>query len=114
MVINIHGTGIDLTDAIKQYAEKKIMMLQKYFDNITKVEIDVGMRSHHHQKGAIYYAEVNLHIPGHDLRMVKEEENLYKAIDKVKDHFKVELDRIKGKMRVKDRGAIREQKVYKV
>ena len=112
MVITIHGTGIDLTDAIKQYAETKIIMLEKYFAGITKVEIDVGMKSRHHQKGAIYYAEVNLRIPGHDLRVVKEEENLYKAIDKVKDHFKVELDRIKGKMRDKDREAIREQKEY--
>lgn len=112
MIITIHGTGIDLTDAIKEYAEKKIMMLQRYFDRITKVEIDVGKRSHHHQKGLIYYAEVNLYIPGHNLRVVKEEKDLYKAMDKVKDHLKVELDRIKGKMRGKDRQVIREQKVY--
>ena len=31
------------------------------------------------------------------LRVVKEEADLYKAIDKVKDHFKVELESMKEK-----------------
>ncbi|KKW41690.1 MAG: Ribosomal subunit interface protein [Candidatus Magasanikbacteria bacterium GW2011_GWA2_56_11] len=112
MVITLNGTGIDLTDAIKVYAESKIAGLAKYFDNITKAEIDVGITTHHHQKGQIYYAEVNLHVPGRILRVAKQEENLYKAIDKVKDHFKVELEKMKGKMRDQDRKELRGQKGY--
>lgn len=113
MVITLNGTGIDLTDAIKRYAEEKIMGLTKYFDNIIKAEIDVGVTTHHHHKGQIYFAEVNLHIPGHNtLRVAREEEDLYKAIDKVKSHLKVELDRIKGKMREIDKATLREHKSY--
>lgn len=113
MTINIQGTGIELTDAIKQYAEEKIEGLTKFFDNIQQADIDVGIRSHHHHKGRVFYAEVNLSVPGRMVRVVKEGEDLYKAIDKVKDHLKVELGKIKGKMRERDRQGLRGQKEYR-
>ncbi|HAZ28472.1 MAG TPA: ribosome-associated translation inhibitor RaiA [Candidatus Magasanikbacteria bacterium] len=112
MVITIHGTGIDMTDPIKAYATEKCESLIKYFDNIQKAQIDVGTRGNHHQKGKVYYAEVNLHVPGKVLRVVKDAEDLYKAIDKVKDHLKVELERMKGKMRERDKKTLRGNKEY--
>ena len=114
MIVTIHGTGMELTPAIREYAEEKITSLEKFFDNITKAEIDVGMQSHHHNKGDIFYAEVNLDLPGRTLRVVKEEVDLYKAIDKVKDHLKVELEDLKEKMRRIDKDEIRGQKEYDV
>lgn len=112
MTINIHGTGIELTSAIKDYAEEKMASLTKYFDHIQQINIDVGMHSHHHNKGEIFYAEANVHVPGHMLRIVKEEADLYKAIDKVRDHFKVELEKMKEKMRHKDKEELRDMKSF--
>lgn len=112
MIITIKGTGIELTEAMKAYATEKVEDLLKYFDNIQNADIDIGLRSTHHHKGKVYYAEVNLSVPGKLLRVVKEAEDLYKAIDKVKDHFKVELEKMKGKMRNRDREGLREQKEY--
>src|SRR3989338_8236717 len=112
MVITIHGTGIDMTDPIKAYATEKCESLIKYFDNIQKAQIDVGTRGNHHQKGVVYYAEVNLHVPGKILRVVKDAEDVFKAIDKVKDHFKIELQTLKEKMRDKNRGMLRDAKGY--
>lgn len=112
MRTTIHATKIELTDALRAYAEEKIQSLEKFFDNIQQANIDIGLESSHHQKGDIYYAEVNLHVPGKILRVVKEESDLYKAIDKVKDHLKIELQTMKEKMRQKDRTAIRGQKEY--
>ncbi len=114
MNTNIKGTGITLTDAIKDYAEEKIGGLVKFFDNIQSADIDVGMQSHHHLKGKVYYAEVNLSVPGKVIRVVKESEDLYKAIDKVKDHLKVELEKMKEKMRRKDKKVLRSEKEYQV
>lgn len=112
MKVTIQGTGIELTEAIKQYAEEKVQSLEKYFDQILQADIDVGMNSHHHNKGKVYYAEVNLSVPGKLVRVVKESEDLYKAIDKVKDHLKVELEKMKGKMNEIDREDLRDQKGY--
>lgn len=114
MIMTIHGTGIDLTNAIREYVENKIVTLEKFMEAVTKVEIDVGMRTHHHQKGKIFYAEVNMHHPGGVLRVEKDAEDLYKAIDKVKDHLKVELESLKEKRRSKDKESIRMSKAYSV
>ena len=103
---------MELTPAIREFAEEKVQSLTKFFDNITKAEVDVGMQSHHHNKGSIFYAEITLDIPGRTIRVVKEEEDLYKAIEKVKDHLKVELESAKEKMRHKDKEEIRDQKEY--
>lgn len=112
MIINIRATGMEMTPAIRQYAEEKMESLTKFFDNIQQINIDVGMRGNHHQKGDIFYAEVNMTIPGDFIRVTKEEPDLYKAIDKVKDHLKVELEQEKEKMRRKDKVTLRAQKEY--
>lgn len=114
MIITIHGTGMELTQAIRDYAEEKITSLEKFFEGIIRADIDIGLRSHHHHKGKIFYAEVNLSIPGHMLRIVKEEDDLYKAVDKVKDHLKIDLEKMKEKMRAKDRVELRGVKEYQI
>ena len=111
MVITIQGTGIDLTESIKEYAEEKIGGVEKFFDNIQTVDVDLG-ELNHPNAGKTFYAEVNVSIPGKLIRVRKDSETLYKAIDKVKDHLKVEFEKMKGKMRDKDREVIREQKAY--
>ncbi len=113
MNITIHANHVELTDTLREYTEKKINSLLKYFDRITSAAVDIGRESNHHQKGEIFYAEVNLHLSGGPMiRIRKETEDLYKAIDKVKDHLKEELDQIKGKMRAKDREVLRNVKEY--
>ncbi len=112
MNINIQVKGMETTEAIKQYIEDKANDLPTYFDNIQGVDVIVGMDSHHHNKGKIYFAEFNLQIPGKNVNIKKEAVDLYKAIDKVRDHLKVELEKIKGKMREVDKEELRGQKEY--
>jgi putative sigma-54 modulation protein len=114
MQIKIQGTGIELTEAIKAYAEEKVLTLEKFFEQIISADIDVGMESHHHNKGQVYYAEVNLSVPGELIRVRKNESDLYKAIDKVKDHLKVELQKMKEKKRSLDKEELRENKSYEI
>ena len=114
MQIKIQGTGIELTEAIKAYVEEKALTLVKFYDQIISADIDVGMESHHHNKGQIYYAEFNLSVPGSLIRVRKNEADLYKAIDKVKDHLKVELQKMKEKKRSLDKDELRDQKSYEI
>jgi len=114
--ITVQTKGVDMTDAIHAYAEEKITSLEKFFEEgIIRADVICGMDNSHHQKGKIYFAEVTLYLPKkHSIHVQKESEDLYKAIDKVKDHCKVELEKIKGKMTAKDQEEIREQKAYHV
>ena len=104
---------MEATDAIKEYITEKVESLTTFFEGIESADIDVGIKSQHHNKGKIYYAEFKLQIPSRpSLYLSKDAEDLYKAIDKVKDHMKVELEKIKGKMNQLDREELREVKAY--
>lgn len=94
MTINIRYRGSDLTPAIKEYVEEKMGALEK-FGNIVHMDVEVGVTSHHHHKGEVFECKTVLEIDGRVISVSKEEEDLYKAIDKVKDHLKDELADLK-------------------
>jgi putative sigma-54 modulation protein len=86
---NIKSTNLELTPAIRAYVEEKMAMIEKYLGNLQTVNLDfeVELTTKHHHKGDIFRAEANLAIANDLLRVEKVEPDLYKAIDKVKDHL---------------------------
>ncbi len=117
MQVTLNGKGIELTDAIRDYAEKKMKSLEKFYNKIMRANITVGLETHHHQKGKIYIAECKLEVPGKDLFASKNEKTLYKAIDKIRDYLEEELKKHKTKRREKnqkDKRKVREVKEYKI
>ena len=100
MQIDIKGTNLELTQAIKDYINEKIGGLEKFFDQILEARVDVGITSEHHQKGKIFRAEVNLEVPQkYIIRAEAEREDLYMAINEVKDELQIQLKKYKEKMR---------------
>lgn len=117
MQVNITGKNIELTESIKDYAEKKITSLEKFFDQITLAHVVLGKENQHHQKGEIFVCECKLNLTGADLFISKTEADLYKAIDKVHDHLAEELKKHKVMLREKDKKDMREvrdSKEYKL
>ena len=104
MKINISGKNMDLTEAIKEYVEKKIGGLDKYYDKIEMADVSVGLTTTKQNKGKIYVAECKLAVPGKDLYASKvEEKDLYKAIDKIKDYLLAEINKHKAKLEERQR-----------
>jgi putative sigma-54 modulation protein len=117
MEVQITGKGIELTEAIKEYATKKAQALNKFYNNrVMRTEIVVGINNRHHRKGDMFMAEFKLDVPGKNLFASKQEENLYKAIDAVRDYLESELKKYKLKQRVneKDKKIARKNKEYTV
>lgn len=115
MNIIITGKGMDLTEAIKDYVDKKIGGLEKFYDQILKADVKVGKESEHHLKGEIFVCECRLDVPGVDLFASKNEKNLYKAIDKVRDYLEGELKKHKILQREKikkNKRLVRAEKEY--
>jgi putative sigma-54 modulation protein len=115
MNIIITGKGMDLTEAIKDYVDKKIGGLEKFYDQILKADVKVGKESEHHLKGDIFVCECRLDVPGVDLFASKNEKNLYKAIDKVRDYLEGELKKHKILQREKikkNKRLVRAEKEY--
>ena len=99
MKINIKATKIKLTDNIKNYIQEKIDMLEKYLGQVKalKCEVEVGPIVGRLSRAKIYRAEVNLSLPGELLRVEKTEKDIFKAVDKVKDHLARSIKRYKEK-----------------
>ncbi len=100
MKINIKATGIELTPAITDYVEKKIAHIEKFLDknNVdTVAQVEVGRSTRHHKTGNIFRAEVHITGVGIDLYAVREMEDLYAAIDIVKDEIVQNVLQLKGK-----------------
>jgi putative sigma-54 modulation protein len=107
MKIKIKATRLEMTDAIKQYIENKMDAVEKYLGTKVKVincDFEVAKTVGGQHKGDIFRAEVNLEVPNEILRVEKTESDLYKAIDKVKDHLELVVKKYKEKLIDKKRG----------
>jgi putative sigma-54 modulation protein len=116
MQITITGSQLELTEAMKQYAEKKIGGLEKYYDGITEAKVILGLETHHHNKGDIFFVECRLYVPGKDIFAKNTEKDLYAAIDKVRGELESELRKHKAKEKTqikKQQIEVRESKEYK-
>ena len=106
MKINLKTTHLELTDAIRDYAQAKADMLEKYLGDTPVINCDMELEKSvgGQNKGEIFRAEINLQIPREILRVEKTETDLYKAIDKVKDHLEEIIISYREKLRDQKRG----------
>jgi len=106
MKINLKATKLEMTDAIANYVQTKMDMLEKYLGTtkITNCDVEVERMVSGQNKGDVFRMEVNLEVPRELLRVEKTENDLYKAIDKVKDHLEGVIIKYKEKARDKKRG----------
>lgn len=99
MNIRLKGTKLELTEAIENYFQEKMDMLEKYLGDIQILNCDCEIEKvgGEQKSGKVFRAEVNLEVPGNLLRVEKEATDLYKAIDKVKDHLVLVIKKYKEK-----------------
>ena len=102
MRINITGNELDLTDPLKEYINTHIGSLSKYLkrfdEGLIRAEVEVARVTQHHRHGDVYYAEVNLNIPGKFFRATHEGGDVRECIDKVKSILEREIDKHKDQL----------------
>ena len=105
MKIKIKASKIDLTPNIKDYIQEKMDMLDKYLGSVkvTNCDVEIAREQMGQHSGKVFRAELNLSLPGELLRVEKTEKDIYKAIDKVKDHMTRSIRRYKQKLQDKRR-----------
>jgi len=95
MNIQITARNIDLTDAIRNYAEKKVSKLEKYFDHITEASVLLEVQKN------VHIVEVLLSAKGVFMKGLEKSEDLYASIDLAAD--KIEKQLVKYKEKLKDK-----------
>lgn len=100
-IVSNKATNLEMTEAIKAYVEEKMLSLEKLtvdFRPEPEASIEIGKTSDHHAKGLIFFAEANLTVPGNLLRARTEAEDLYEAIDLMKDDLRRQVADFKDRM----------------
>ncbi len=108
MDIKLLAKNMDLTSAITDYVLKKVTKLGKYLTKIEKKggEIKVNFevsKNKRHKNGALYHADCNISIDGKKFYLSVDKEDMYEAIDFVKDGLFREISKLKGKKQTTDR-----------
>ena len=102
MKVELNAKNIKLDDALIIWIQKKIIGLDRFLKKIdpavVEARIEIGKPSRHHQKGMVWYAEVNLKLPGKLLRATNTNKDLRTAINQVKDELQVQIKRYLGKI----------------
>ncbi|WP_156285993.1 ribosome hibernation-promoting factor, HPF/YfiA family [Oceanivirga salmonicida] len=80
----ISGKHLDLTEAIKNYAEEKLSKVEKYTEDINKIDVQIEVEKTK-TEGTLHKASATLYILGKTIRIEEIDKDMYTAIDLLAD-----------------------------
>jgi putative sigma-54 modulation protein len=92
MNITVSGRNVDVTPALKQYAEEKIGKFEKYLQKITEVTVTFSIQKHFHK------VDVLIHANGTVLQAEGVTEELYASIDEAATKLVKQIRKHKDKI----------------
>lgn len=92
MQVSIKGKDVDVTPAMRQYAEKKLQKLAKYFAEIKEARVVQSVQKNTH------VIEVLLEGDGILLRGEERSDSMYASIDQVIEKLEQRVKKYKGKL----------------
>jgi putative sigma-54 modulation protein len=95
MNVQITARNIEITDAIRSYAEKKVAKLEKYFDHITEANVLLEVQKN------LHIVEVLITAKGVFMKGLEKSEDLYASIDLAVDKIEKQLVKYKEKLKNK-------------
>ncbi len=99
MKYNIRGQRMEVTDALREYVEKKLSRLDKYFETPPQSDVNVTLSvTKGHQA-----VEVMIPLPGAMLRAEEKRDDMYASIDFVVDKLERQIRKHKTKINRKFR-----------
>lgn len=112
MNIEFYGKNMAVTASMKSYIEKKIGSLKKYLDSIIEARAEI-CSNEHHVSGAIFHCEVKIVSPHHVFLAEETAEDMYEAIDLVKEDLERQILKMKGKRDARKRKARKTRRTLK-
>jgi ribosomal subunit interface protein len=99
MKFNIRGENMEVTAALREYVEKKIGRLERYFDAPPTSDVNVTMSVIRD----LHNVEVSIPFPGVLLRAEERSDDMYASIDLVVDKLERQIRKHKTKVNRKYR-----------
>src|SRR5690606_32166718 len=99
MRFTIRGENVSVTDALRQYIEKKISKLERYFDSPTNSEVYVNLKVYNDEQSI----EVTIPMKNLLLRAEERHVDMYAAIDLVSEKLERQVRKYKTRINRKAR-----------
>jgi len=96
-IYKLVGRDIDVTDALKNYVERKTERLDRYFDQIVDAKVVLSLAGSPHVERRAK-AEIQLNVPGGLIRVEESDPDMYAAIDRAVEVLEKQLKRFKGRL----------------
>lgn len=102
MKINILAKNMELTKAINDYVVERMNTLDEL---LSKMELrdevfanfEVSKSTNHHKAGEVFHSDCLMKINGEEFYASSDKEDLYQAIDEVKDRLQSDISKNKSK-----------------
>ena len=93
-IYKLIGRNLEITDAIRDYVEKKLARLDRYQDGelMAKVVLSLAGSTNVEKKAR---AEIQVDLPGGLVRVEEEDADLYAAIDRAVDRLETQVKRFR-------------------
>ncbi|NLO89874.1 MAG: ribosome-associated translation inhibitor RaiA [Clostridia bacterium] len=92
MKIIVRGKNFEVTDALREWVEKKLGKIEKYFNNLKEVQVVLVVSRGRHR------AEVTIPLDGIVLRGEEETGDMYSSVDLVIDKLEKQIKKYKTKI----------------
>ncbi len=97
-IYKLIGRNIDVSDAMRSYAEEKLGKLDRFSDQIVDAKVVMSYAQGNETPARV---EVQLNVPNGIVRAEESGQDPYAAVDMVVDKLERQLKRFKGKMMAK-------------
>ena len=97
---NVRGENIEVTSALREYVEKKISKLEKFFEDTSNSTAHVNMKVYSDKNAKV---EVTIPLPYLVLRAEETSPDMYASVDLVTDKLERQIRKYKTKVNRKSR-----------
>jgi putative sigma-54 modulation protein len=95
MRVEITSKSLEVTDAMRDHVEKRLIKLKRYFDGVLDCHVVIRVERF------IYTCEITLHGQGFDFFSEGHAEEVYAALDAAADKMETQVRKMKDKIRAK-------------
>ena len=100
MDYNIRGENIEVTPALRDYVEKKVGRVEKYFSNTPNATVYVNLKVYSDRTAKV---EITIPMPNLVLRAEEKNPDMYAAIDVIADKLERQIRKYKTRVNRKHR-----------
>lgn len=98
MKMEIRGKNVEVTEALRDYTEKRISKLEKYFEEIRTAHVTMSL------EGEGQKVEVTIPLNSVILRGEETTEDMYMSVDMVLDKLEKQIEKFRSKLINRHRG----------